>query len=201
MSRAMTALVVMMMLTAGAAGCSDGSTDPQTRSVGSTVSPSTPDSTASEQGAAAVPEEIQGTWLLDVDRAAIETNLEKAGYGKIVDRFVKSEGLAPGRTTLTLTLSPDYFEIAWLLPDQTWDVGWYGPATTEGEVLHLDDAYYEGVRDSFTWSVDEEGLSLHFEESSVAKVRGLPSESYSAAYFSKPWAQADCTPEDLNECL
>jgi hypothetical protein len=194
--RYLATFFLALALGGGVAGCAQQSDDPETNDA------TTPASAPEESGppADAVPEELQATWLLDVDRDQIGTNLKEAGYGKLVDDFYKSEGLETKRTVMTLTFYPDYFEIAWLLPDQSWDVGWTGTARAENEVIHFDDDYFEGVTDSFAWSVAGDELTLDYQKSTVAKVHGLPSETY-AAYFGQPWTRADCEPQDLDACL
>lgn len=190
-----------VVLVAGLTACGGGSAVEEPGNASGTAASSPERSpTEPETQADVVPEEMQATWLLDVKREQIGSNLEKAGYGKLVDRFYESEGLATKRTTMTLTLYPDFFEIAWLLPDQTWDVGWQGPVRVEQGVLHFEDDYFEGVTDSFRPSVEGDELTLDFVKTNVGKVRGIPSEAYSTAYFSQPWALADCTPQDLDAC-
>ena len=141
----------------------------------------------------AVPAELQGTWSLDVYCTAIGA-LERRGFGTIAERPAAAEGLHAGPTTMTLTLYPEYFEISWLRPDGTWQVGWSGPATMKRDSLYLDDRYSEIIRDSFSWSLHGHRLALHYPATGVARVSGLPDDAAPVAYFSLPWTAVDCPP-------
>jgi hypothetical protein len=142
----------------------------------------------------AVPGELQGTWRLDVYCVAVGAHLEKGGFGEIVERPSTSEGRNAGRTIMTLALYPEYFEISWLRSDQTWQVGWSGPAHVEKGILYLDHRHLEGIRDSFTWSLDKHRLSLHYPATSVAHLGGTANRADPVAYFSLPWTAVDCPP-------
>jgi hypothetical protein len=146
-----------------------------------------------------VPEELQQTWLVDLSRDDIRADMEKAGFGKYVDKFYKSEDVAE-RVVMAVTYEAGDFEVAYLQPDQSWQVGWYGPLAESDGVLTMTDSYFN-VEDSYNWSVTDEGLVLDFNKTTGDMIRGIPSEAYSRAYFSRPLAPVDCGPDDLDACL
>lgn len=174
---------------------SEGATGAEATSTASTAPEGTPESAAP----GALPEALQRTWLLDVPRDRLVQNLRRHGYAKWADRFVRSEDLAP-QVRMAMTLSEDYFSISWETPDGVWDEGWFGAADVEAGVLTIHDDYYEDVSDSFDFALDGEELELSFRETTADKVRGIPSEVYSRAYFGQPWRQGDCDPSDLSAC-
>ena len=197
MGTRMLVAIAAVVLVGSPAGCDVDVDPPPDRTSGTVeragaVPPRGPAPAASPS---TVPEELQGTWRLDVYCAGIDATLEKGGFGEIVEWPATSEGPTAGRATMTLALYPEYFEISWLQPDQTWRVGWSGPATVEKGILHLDDRHLEGKRDSFTWSLDGPRLSLRYEAAvSGALGHGSPGAARPVASFSLPWTAVDCPP-------
>lgn len=144
-----------------------------------------------------VPDELQGTWLVDLTRAELRHDMDAAGFGRYSDQFINVERLHR-RVRLTVTYTDDSFEVAWLYPDG-WYVGWYGTADEADGVLTVTDAEVL-ASDAYRWSIDGDALTLRLQNTTMPDPHGIPFEAYSSAYFSRPLQQGDCTPADLDAC-
>lgn len=119
--------------------------------------------------------------------------------GSYADAFFRAEKIKGG-ATLAVTYTGDSFSIAWLQPDHTWYVGWYGSARAHDRVLTVTDALSH-AEDSYTWRVAGRRLLLRFQHTSTPDQQGIPFETYSRAYFTRPLRAVDCTSDDLDACL
>jgi hypothetical protein len=131
-------------------------------------------------------------------RPQIRHDLRQAGFGRYTDDFLRAERLGR-RTTLAVTYAARSFQIAWLNPDETWYVGWYGTAQEHDGVLTVTDAESH-AHDTYTWTVAHRELTLRFRNTTTPNQHGIPFEAYSRAYFTRPLQAADCTPADLDRC-
>jgi hypothetical protein len=154
---------------------------------------------ASTLPADSLPGELQGTWLVDLTREQVREDLRSAGFGAYADDFFEAEGLGQ-HIILAVTYTASTFQIAWLNPDHTWYVGWYGAARQDAGVLTVTDAE-GGGNDSYAWTVTDDQLTLRFRHTSGTEAKGIPFEAYSRAYFTRPLRAVDCTPADLYQCL
>ena len=146
-----------------------------------------------------MPRELQRTWLIRLDRDQIRADLTAAGFGGWADRFFASEGLAR-RVVMALTYGESTFEIAWREAGSEWTVGWWGTARVEGGVLTMRDTHFL-VDDSYRWRIRDDRLILTFRHTTGTLIRGIPSEVYSRAYFSRPIPAGGCAAPDFETCL
>lgn len=190
-TRTVVATLTLMLLVS----CSD---DAPSSGRGQQVTDS-PTAAASTSSATDLPAELQGTWLVDLTRKQVREDLRSAGFGEYADDFFEAEGLGQ-RIILAVTYTASTFQIAWLNPDRSWYVGWYGAARQDDGVLTVTDAE-GGGNDSYAWTVADDQLTLRFRHTSGIQAKGIPFEAYSRAYFTRPLQAVDCTPADLYQCL
>jgi hypothetical protein len=146
-----------------------------------------------------VPDALHATWLVDLGRQQLRSDLQAAGFGAYADRFLRRERLGP-QVTLAVTYDTDAFHVYWRQADGGWFDGWHGEARERDGVLTLTDA--QSLDDtSYTWQVDGDELRLRFRSTTTADQGTIPFEAYSAAYFSRPLTRIDCVAGNLDACV
>ncbi len=201
MRRTAAAALIVAVTLIGCSGdpdpASPGATRPPPASAsGDPVVSEPPSPSAAEE---AVPSELQRTWLIRLGREQIRADLATAGFGRWADRFFASEGLAT-RVVMALTYGESTFEIAWREADGEWTVGWWGTARVEGAVLTMHDTHFL-LDDSYRWRIRDDRLTLTFRHTTGTLIRGIPSQVYSRAYFSRPIPAGGCAPPNFETCL
>jgi len=202
MRRTAAATLLVAVAVIGCSGDQDPASSDVTRPPVSGFAPDdraargSPSPSATEE---AMPRELQRTWVIRLHRDQIRADLAAAGYGRWADRFFASEGLAP-RVRMALTYGETTFELAWREAGGDWTVGWWGTARVEDGVLTMHDTHFL-IDDSYDWRIRDDHLVLSFRSTTGTLVRGIPSEVYSRAYFSRPIPAGGCVPPDLETCL
>lgn len=167
--------------------------------VPTTPAPTSPTSPTPSVVRNPVPEALHGTWLVDLDRQQVRSDMQAAGFGQYADRFLRREQLGP-RILLAVTYDTDAFHVYWHQADGSWFDGWHGEAHVRDGVLTVTDA--QTLEDtSYTWQVDGDALTLRFRSTTTPDQGVIPFEAFSAAYFSRPLARIDCIAGNLDPCV
>ena len=160
--------------------------------------PASSSAAPSDEAVGSVPQQLRGTWLVDLTTTQIRHDLAATGFGQYADRFIRAEELQH-RVRLAVTYTDDSFEIAWHRSNGTWYVGWYGTAQADAELLSVTDAETHAT-DVYAWRATPTRLVLRFRRTTTPDQKGIPFEAYSRAYFSRPLQRGHCIPANLDAC-
>ena len=163
-------------------GCSD---EPATGAAAGEPRPVETSSTSTP----AVTSPLDGTWQLEQTRADVVSHLDQHGFGRISDRFLRSEQVW-AKDHWEWEFSDGYFTASWLQPDGAWKVADYGSFEVQGDRLSL--TFQEsGSTTSFSWQQEEDELVLEWlEVDADPMVKGIPDEAFWRADLSEPLTRA-----------
>jgi hypothetical protein len=191
-----TILVVAIVLGVSLVGC--GQSQPEAASKKERPSPSAAASASANAPLSPTPVSeappvetpLEGTWRLKQTKQDVVRHLRQAGFGDLVERFIRVEGVTP-EDHWEWSFTGDDFVANWQNPDGSWKVADYGTFEVSGDRASFlfTAAAGETNATTFKWRMDGDRLWLDWVDYRGAEYKGLPDEAFWRAYLTKPLAR------------
>jgi hypothetical protein len=176
-----------MVLRAALAGCAGDDPD-AARTAEATSATSEVLATSESPGASDAPSvatPLEGEWSLKQTEQDVVRHLRHAGFGQLVERFLRVEGVIP-EDNWRWPVTGDRFVANWQNADGSWKVADFGTFEVVDDTMVLKYAGVDGNATTFEWRIVDDQLWLDWVDYEGKMYKGLPDEAFWRAYLTKP---------------